>query len=123
MTSMELLLEIFLAYLPTLVLFAIWYFFSTHRNFRTYFSLGLFVMLVILGSIGFFEWQESLEISRLGSVILNTSLLWMTGPLMFAVVRNNKTIIVVPLLCVILPIASSFLCFFLLLVTNQIWGL
>ena len=112
------ILELCLAYFSTLILLIFWFIFSKHRNFRICFAAGIFLLMLINGVIGYITWDNAYWSFRASDFIFFTSSMWLVGPLMLIMSRNKVSVILVPLLCLVLPILSMFLGAFLAIVMD-----
>jgi hypothetical protein len=107
-------------YLSALILLIAWFIYSKRKNFRRYFTFGVLLLMLIQSVIGYTAWPEDFGVTSLGRILLFTSPLWLTGPLLLIVPRNKVSVFLVPLLCIVLSTVASSLCVFLLLITNQV---
>jgi hypothetical protein len=103
-----------LMYLSTLVLLIAWSIFSRRPSFRMFFALSWGLLLLLQGLIGYMDWQVTNSCTPDGSAIICSSPLWLTGLLMLAVRRNKVSVILTPLLCVVLPDLTLFICLHLM---------
>jgi hypothetical protein len=89
---------------------------------RLFVALWL-VFLCLLFILGWHTWEPDHEISQFGSALLVSASIWLNGILMSITVKSNKLRLWVIPLSGLLAVLSVYFCFYLLAVTNQIWGL
>ena len=106
---------------PSFALYIFWIVGCVSENGRKKFWLAWLFFICALFSFGVIGWEPNGESTRLGSALLFSSTIWLTGPaLRIAINRNWNEIVILPML-LFLPMASVLICFFLLLMAGQIW--
>jgi hypothetical protein len=109
--------------IPTFSLVLVYLYWLRAKETPRYFVALWVVFLCLLFILGWHIWQPDHEISQFGSALMVSASIWLNGMLMAITVKSNKLRLWVIPLSGLLAVLSVYFCFYLLVVTNQIWGL
>lgn len=80
------------------------------------------VLNIFLMTFAFFTWSSTYEITRFGNVLLIASSIYLNAPILLVSVMKNWNKIMTIVLAVVFGFVSFYSIAFLLLFTEQIWG-
>jgi hypothetical protein len=81
------------------------------------------VVLAILLIIGASVWESDNEATQLASALFLSSSVWLTGPFLVWTSTKLWHKLIYSLVVFILSITSTYICFFVLAYSGQIWGM
>jgi len=108
---------------PNTILVCLYLFVDGFKERPIYFVVAWFVVLFLCFATGLLLWEQTQEISFIGSGIIVSSSVWLSGLLMALTAKTRRFGLYVIPLTIGASLLSFFGCFFMLILMGQIWGL
>lgn len=116
-------LEITILSVPPILMYAGWFILRGNVHGKQILCLIWIMFTIVLAIFGFTQWNIQTESTRLYATIAPTSTLWFLAPLLIFTVGKHFHAIWAAISTLTVPVLSFFICFFLMGIAGQWWGM